>query len=213
MPVIPQDRPIESLRSDVIDQLVMNYSHGEISLEAFERRLDIAMATSDHDVLLEQVADLDLRVDQDFIENKKEDISYNYSPGETAEEDSFISFLSDNSRSGHWIPPKKLQVTTFLSDTEIDLTNAEFTQRELRINIFSLLSSDSIHIPEGINVRSNVFSIFGSVDNSVSSAHNPNAPTVILEGFSILSSIDISVKRTLKERFVAFADKLKEMLS
>ena len=37
MAVIIQDRPIEKLREEVIDQLIMNYSHGEISLEAFDR--------------------------------------------------------------------------------------------------------------------------------------------------------------------------------
>ena len=38
MSVAIQDRPIESVRQEVIDQLIMNYSHGEISLEAFESR-------------------------------------------------------------------------------------------------------------------------------------------------------------------------------
>jgi len=50
----------------------MNYSHGVLSLEAFERRLDDAMETSDHNILTDLTADLDLKVDQDYIDNKKE---------------------------------------------------------------------------------------------------------------------------------------------
>ena len=45
MAVILEDRPIETLREEVIDTLIYNYSHGVISNEAFERRLDQAMAS------------------------------------------------------------------------------------------------------------------------------------------------------------------------
>ena len=63
MPVKIEDRPIKGIREEVIDQLVMNYAHQEITLEAFENRLDLAMDTEDRSVLLEQVADLDLTTD------------------------------------------------------------------------------------------------------------------------------------------------------
>ena len=63
MPVNIEDRPLKNIREEVIDQLVMNYAHQEITLEAFEKRLDLAMDTEDRSVLLEQVADLDLTTD------------------------------------------------------------------------------------------------------------------------------------------------------
>ena len=60
MPVKIEDRPIKAIREEVIDQLVMNYAHQEITLLAFENRLDLAIDTDDRAILLEQVADLDL---------------------------------------------------------------------------------------------------------------------------------------------------------
>ena len=48
---VRNDGAVDTLREEITDQLVMNYSHGELSLEAFERRLDEAMATTDHDVM------------------------------------------------------------------------------------------------------------------------------------------------------------------
>ena len=53
MPVVPQDRPINALREETIDQLIVNYGHGKLSLAAFERRLDEALDTQSHDRLLE----------------------------------------------------------------------------------------------------------------------------------------------------------------
>ena len=48
MTVILEDRPIEQVREETIDQLIFNYSHGVISAEAFERRLDQAMNSNTH---------------------------------------------------------------------------------------------------------------------------------------------------------------------
>ena len=66
MPVKIKDRPVNHIREEVIDQLVMNYAHQEITLEAFERRLDRAIDTEDRNVMLEQVADLDLTTDSQY---------------------------------------------------------------------------------------------------------------------------------------------------
>ena len=55
MPVKTEDRPLKNIREEVIDQLVMNYAHQEITLEAFEKRLDLAIDTDDRSVMLEQV--------------------------------------------------------------------------------------------------------------------------------------------------------------
>ena len=71
MPVDPLDKPISKLREETIDQLTLNYSHGEISLEAFERRLDEALDAETHDKLLSLTKDLDLVVDATFMAQKK----------------------------------------------------------------------------------------------------------------------------------------------
>ena len=212
MPVKPEDRPIETLRQEVIDQLVMNYSHGELSLEAFERRLDLAMNTDQHGVLQEQVADLDMQVDEAYTKSKQEELGVQYVPGQTEESERILNIFSDNTRSGKWRLPKSMKLTSVLASTEINMMQAEFNQPVLKIKVFSVLSGDTFYVPEGVNVTSNVFSIFGSVTNDLGNSGNPNAPTVIIEGYSIFSSIDISVKRTLKEKFVEFADKMKELL-
>lgn len=52
MPIKTGDRPVKNVREEVIDQLVINYGHAEITLEAFERRLDIAMDTEDRGAIL-----------------------------------------------------------------------------------------------------------------------------------------------------------------
>jgi len=213
MPVNPQDRPIETLREEVIDQLVMNYSHGVLSLEAFERRLDDAMETSDHNILTDLTADLDLKVDQDYIDNKKDQMYGNYVPGDAEDVEYMFQIFSGNDRSGVWSLPKELRMVSIFSGAKIDLSEAKFCSPVVRIKLMNLFSGIDIAVSENINVRNNTFCIFGGVNNGVVSNAGPNAPTVIIEGVVLFSGVKIKIKRTIKERFVVFADKLKTLLS
>jgi hypothetical protein len=215
MSVILEDRPTETVRSEVIDQLIMNYSHGELSYEAFERRLDQAMELQCNKALVELSKDLPLTVDKAFVESKKEGLAPNFVPGETEDVDYMVNIFSSSNRGGPFKLPKEIRYFSIFSGTDIDLTHAQFCQDVVHIKIFSFFSGDSIYVPENVNVISKAFCIFGSVDNSVATniAVNSSAPTVIIEGLSIFSSVDIEVKRTIKEKFVEMADSFKKMFS
>ncbi|WP_019029856.1 LiaF domain-containing protein [Colwellia piezophila] len=217
MTVTLADRPIETVRSEVIDQLIMNYSHGEISYEAFERRLDQAMELANHQALVELTNDLPLAVDKAFVESKKQDLAPNYVAGEAEEVDTMVNIFSSSNRGGAFKVAKQIRYFSLFSSTEIDFTDAIFSQQEVRIIMFSLFSSDTIYVPENINVASKAFCIFASIDNSapnnVASHVSATTPTIIIEGFSIFSSVDIDLKRTMKEKFVKMADSFKKMFS
>jgi hypothetical protein len=100
MPVAYQDKPIELLREEVIDQLIMNYGHGEISLEAFERRLDEAYAASDHDLLHALTSDLTLETDQEYTRRKQQQLGVHYATGEPEDVDYLVSIMGGNSAAG-----------------------------------------------------------------------------------------------------------------
>lgn len=221
MTVTLNDRPIETVRSEVIDQLIMNYSHGELSYEAFERRLDQAMELANHQALFDLTTDLPLTVDKAFVESKKEDLAPNYIGGEADELDYMVNIFSGSSRGGAWKVAKETRYLSIFSGTDIDFTDAQFSQEVVRIKMFSLFSGDTIYVPENVNVVSKAFCIFGGIDNiSPSEGRSSgvtqsrfNRPTIIIEGFSIFSGVSIKVKRSMKERFVDLADSLKNMFS
>lgn len=215
MSVILEDRPTETVRSEVIDQLIMNYSHGELSYEAFERRLDQAMELKNNKGLFALSEDLPLTVDKAFIENKKEGLAPNIVHGEAEDVEYMVNVFSGNNRSGVWTVPKEIRSFSLFSGSDIDLTDAKFTQNELRIKIFCLFSGSNIYIPENINVISKAFCIFGGIDYQTATQVNPSivTPTIIIEGVCIFSGIDIKVKRTIKEKFMNMADNFKNMFS
>jgi len=213
MSVIIADRPIESVREEVIDKLIMNYSHGKLSHEAFERRLDNAMESQCNKEIHSLAEDLDLVVDNNYVDEKKKDFSVNYSHETAQELDYIVNIFSGSSRSGSWNVAKTIRAFSIFSGADIDFTDAIFTQPVVTIRYFSLFSGDNIYVPEGVNVVFKSFCIFGSVDNNVACNASHNAPTIVIEGFSIFSSVSVEIKRTMKEKFVAFADSLKNIFS
>jgi len=213
MAVKTEDRPIETVREEVIDKLVMNYSQGEISLEAFERRLDNAMETNDHKVLIELVADLKLEVDKEYIEKKKEELNSVYDPSDPKDLETFVDVFSGSTRSGKWRVAKETRIFGLFSGTDIDLSEAQLTHPTVYIKVYSLFSGVDIYVPENVNIVSKAFCIFAGIDNNVQSTVDKNAPTIVIEGFAIFSGIDIKIKRTLKEKFVQFADEMKNLFT
>ncbi|MCW8865861.1 MAG: DUF1707 and DUF2154 domain-containing protein [Colwellia sp.] len=215
MPVILADRPTETVRSEVIDQLIMNYSHGELSYQAFERRLDDAMELQCNEALVALAKDLPLTVDKAFVESKKQDLAPNIVSGDTEDVEYMVNVFSGNTRGGVWTVPKEIRAFSLFSGSDIDLTDAKFTQNELRIKMFCLFSGNNIYIPENVNVVSKAFCIFGGIDYQAAPQVNPNiaAPTIIIEGLAIFSGVDIKVRRSIKEKFIEMADSFKKMFS
>jgi len=211
MTVKLEDRPIETLREEVVDQLTMNYGHGKLSLEAFERRLDSAMEAKSNADLASLTEDLTLDVDQSFKQKKSEELGVRFDPTDPQNFESITQVLSANSRSGYWNVAKETRFYSLLSGGNIDLTNATFTHRTVYLKIYSLLSSHKVYVPENIHIVCKASCIVGNFENETSTISEGNLPTLVIEGVSILSSLKVELKRTFKDKMRNFADNLKKM--
>lgn len=213
MTVKLEDRPIETLRQETIDQLIYNYSHGVISNEAFERRLDKAMASQQHQELADLVSDLQLQTDSQFTQQKEQKFNPRYSSSSSEESDNIVTIFASTIRSGMWQVPKTINILNVFGSAKIDFTDAVFSTQTITLKVKCLFGSDKIYVPENVNVVSKTFSIFGSSENNAPSIADRQAPTIIIEGFVLFGEVQVSIKRTIKEKFVAFANELKTMFN
>ncbi len=211
MSVTLEDRPIETVREQVIDQLIMNYSHGEISLTAFESRLDKAMNSNNNNELDDLIADLSLTVDTQYQDKKDHVLGRQYHQGQAKAFEKRHNVLSSNVLKGTWDVPKEINIYTILGNDEIDFSQARFKQANVKINIYCLLGNVSLLIPEDINVVNNTQCIVSSMEQESAGLTNKASPTLTLEGKVILGNIDVTIKQTIKEKFVRFADGLKSL--
>jgi len=213
MSVKIEDRPIEHVREQVIDQLIYNYSHGVISVEAFERRLDEAMDASSNEALMDLVEDLTLNTDNQYKAHKHTQFSPNYSAQKNSNDDFTLrSILGSNERSGQWVVPKNIYLHNYMGSVVLDFTDAIFTHQNVTIHVNCIFGSDEIYVPEHVNVVSKMFCTLSSFENKSVSLNKRQGPTIHIEGKAILGSVEVKVKRTIKEKFISFANELKAQL-
>lgn len=211
MPVKLEDRPIETVKEEVIDTLIHNYSHGYISNEAFERRLDTVIETTSHQVMVDQIADLEASPDDTVKKHKESQFSVNYTTQEAEKTDTIVNILGSSDRSGVWTVPREIKIFSILGGATIDFTDARFSSPNVTVKLVSVLSGDKIYVPESVNIVSKAFCILGSVENKAPSIASHQAPTVTIEGLVLLSSLDVLIRITIKEKFIAFANQMKAL--
>lgn len=209
MSVKLEDRPIDQVREETIDKLVINYSHGVISAEAFERRLDEATDATSNQVLVDLVADLTLEADTQYDTFKEKQFTPNYQAGDDTANQRVVTVLSSSNRTGQWVVPREITVFGLLGSTELDFTDAIFQHQHVKIKIVNVLSSIEIFVPENVNVSSSLIDIISSSENTAPSMAGRQAPVISIEGWSVLSSQEVKVKVTMKEKFIAFANTVK----
>jgi hypothetical protein len=211
MAVAIEDRPAQQVKDEVIEVLVYNFSHGVISDEAFERRLDTVIGATSNQAMLDQIADLQTPPDDTIKTHQAKQFGVHYSSEPLPPRDTLVSVLGENDRSGVWQVPREIRLFTFLGTNKLDFTHAKFSGPHVTVKVFSLLGGDKIWVPEHINIVSKAFCVLGSVSNKAPSMAPSQAPTVTIEGVVILSELVIKVKKTMKEQFVAFANQMKAM--
>jgi hypothetical protein len=213
MPVDPLDKPIAKLREETIDQLILNYSHGELSLESFERRLDQALDAHTHDELLALTADLDLVVDPAFREQKRREFGFMADSHDVMSEQRVISIFGNSKREDVWDVPKEIEVFDIFGNTVLDFSEARFTSMTTHINVSCVFGNVLLYIPEGIKVVSNVSCILGGLKGKAPSIGGVDVPRIVLDGFVLFGNVKIKFKKTFRERLLKFAETVRAMFA
>jgi hypothetical protein len=219
MPVTPQDRPLNSLREETVDQLIMNYGHGKLSLEAFERRLDQALDAKSHDSLLSLTQDLDLVADKTYTEQKKAELGiptasqYAEQMDDTGDTDHMINIFGGTNRSGAWNVPSRINMLNIFGGADLDFSDARFTSRTTRITLFCVFGGANFYVRDGINTVSKALCIFGGIDNRAPSTNDRDAPTLLIQGLVLFGGARIKVRKTARERLLEFADSIRNMFA
>lgn len=208
MPVKLEDRPIEKVREETIDKLIVNYSHEVISKEAFERRLDEAMATTVHQELVNLVADLPMAADADYQQQKQ--ASFGATSEASASDEKLVSILSSNTRKGPWVVPAHLKIVDVLGSVTLDFSEAHFAQPNVTIEMNNVLGSLSIIVPDHVAVVSRASHILGSSNDHCPPRDASTTQTINVTGWSLLGSVDVSIKRNMRERWLSFANSMRE---
>jgi hypothetical protein len=214
MPVSTEDRPIETVRRETIDQLILNYGHGKLSLNAFERRLDTAMEAQSHAALLELTKDLEVFSDPGYAQKKQAELGVRVDEhvDDVDEEEYMVHVFGGSNRKSAWNVASRIKMINVFGGCDLDFTQATFTARKTRIILFCLFGGATLYVPEGVRVVPKAVCIFGGINDRAPGTVDPNAPTIVIEGVLLFGGVDIKLKKSFKKRYVEFAQSVRGML-
>jgi len=186
-----------------------SYSRSFISAEAFERRLDIVVACEDPHQMMAQIEDLDSVPDPAITQSKEKQFAPQYSDEPAEDSDTLVNIMGGSDLTGQWVVPKNINTISIMGGATIDFTDAQFSSPVTTIHAFALMGGDTIYVPENVNVVCKAFCLMGGISNKTASVAGRNAPTIIIKGFMMMGGSEIKVKKTIKEKFMAFANQVK----
>ncbi|MFC4607854.1 DUF1707 domain-containing protein [Streptomyces maoxianensis] len=122
--------------------------------------------------------------------------SYAYGPEEPAgPADNLIAVFSSSTRKGRWRVGRRTNAFSLFGNIEIDLTEALFGQRLTVINATSIFGNVEVRVPENISLRGSGTGFFGNFEVLTLEAEDPEAPVVVVNGYSLFGNVEAKPKR------------------
>lgn len=111
-----------------------------------------------------------------------------------------IGVMGGFGRKGEWTVPRAFTGIGIMGGGELDLREARFEARDVVIRCFSLMGGFSVTVPPGVGVEVRGVGIMGGFDSSASAFGEPDAPRVVITGFSLMGGVGVVRKLPREEK-------------
>jgi hypothetical protein len=192
----PSDRdgPIVSLereREKTIELLSRHFAHDNLSLDELERRMEEVYRAGSVPALRELTRDLPTDASE-AQEKRALALSDAFAP----EQERIVSIMAETKRRGVWRPPKKLDVWCIMSDTKLDLTEAQLAEGVTEIHLRAIMAAVRIIVPPGVRVVIQPSAFMSSVSDDLADqpAVGSRAPIIRITGPMIMSELKVKVR-------------------
>jgi hypothetical protein len=102
-----------------------------------------------------------------------------------------VAILGGVDRGGTWVVPPRHSVVAVLGGVQLDLREARFSQREVTIDVFTLMGGVDIMVGDDVDVDVSGFGIMGGFDHRASGPGLPGAPKVRVVGLALMGGVNV----------------------
>ena len=188
-------------REKVIELLSQHFAHDNLTLDELERRMTLVYSASSVPSLRELTRDLP-ETDTAVPVRVAAPVPQAFVP----ETGRIVSVMAQTKRTGVWQPPRDLDVWCVMSETHLDLTQAQLAPGVTEIEMHALMASVKIIVPPGVRVVCQPSAFMSTVDDD--SVDPPpvgsGAPVIRISGPVIMTELKIRVRA--RERLGASND-------
>lgn len=191
-------------REQAADLLRQAAGDGRITFDELDQRLEAAYAARTYGDLTEVTADLPAAGQQaaGALDTAPGTFPAGRIGGEPGSGVS-IAILGGVDRGGAWVVPPRHSVVALLGGVQLDLREARFSQREVTIDVFTIMGGVDITVGEDVEVDVSGFGIMGGFDHRATGPGLPGAPRVRVVGLALMGGVNVKrrpVKRAKKQR-------------
>lgn len=185
---------VEGERERTIALLSEHFAQDSLSMDDFEKRVELAYRATSVPALRELTRDMTPAVSASALANALATAA----PSEFApERERITAIMSSAKRSGVWRPARHVDLLSIMSESELDLTQALLQPGVTEIRLRALMSQVKVIVPPGVRVVLQPSSIMGSVSDETMEppAVGSGAPVVRITGRIVMTELRAVVRR------------------
>jgi hypothetical protein len=193
--------PLEHTRQVTIDSLCEHFANDVLSVEEFERRVDVAhnaMGTDELRALLLDLpgGDLPAVAGTGMAATLHARRGYTLAPADEVKERGFaVAIMGGATRKGRWTPARTNFAVAIMGGAELDFREAVLGPGVTEVQVFTMWGGVDIIVPPGLNVESHGIGIMGGFDHRADGLEpDPGAPTLRISGVALMGGVDITVR-------------------
>ncbi|MEU2713333.1 DUF1707 domain-containing protein [Streptomyces sp. NPDC007205] len=204
----PDLRASDSDRDRVAEVLRDALAEGRLDMAEFEERLEAAYKARTYGELAPLTRDLPAAgavaspAPVSFTKEPAPDGSWaSRIVGGEGSSTGAVAIMSGFQRKGRWTVPKLFNCFAFWGGGEIDLREADFADREVRINCVAIMGGVQVIVEPGVEVVVRGIGVMGGFDHPREDGPpEPGAPRVIIGGFAFWGGVGVARKVTRAEQ-------------
>jgi hypothetical protein len=183
-------------REQVIDALCRHFAADHITVEEFERRVDLATRATVSSDLQALVSDLPVPADRSAPSAATPARAEQRAPHAPQKARQFVfALMGGIERKGAWRPGRRIMVFTAMGGAALDFREALLDPGVTEVDIFCAMGGVEIIVPPDLAVETSGFAIMGGFASATPPAHfDPARPLLRVNGIAIMGGVEIEVR-------------------
>ncbi|HEX6558428.1 MAG TPA: LiaF domain-containing protein [Longimicrobiales bacterium] len=179
-------------RDQTIAALCEHFAKDRLTMEDFERRLDVATRSESVPELESLLSDLAPATPA----AAPVVASAPAPPAHLRAEQTLIAIMGGVERRGMWSPAQKTTVIAFMGGAVLDFRDVQLPAGETEVNIIAFMGGAEVIVPPGMNVDVGGVAFMGGFSHSQHRAPGAQAgaPLLKIDGFAMMGGVDVQVR-------------------
>jgi hypothetical protein len=184
--------PLELRRERVVELLCQQVAADAITLEEFERRVDVAHRASTLAALDAVVRDLAALPATAPVPARPRLAE----PADRRESQTMVAVMGGVTRRGRWTPARQNRLFAPMGGAELDFREAELGAGVTELTIVAFMGGAEIIVPPGLAVECNGVGIIGGFEHHSGATRGADAtaPLLRIHGVALMGGVDVKVR-------------------